>query len=309
MINIAKNAGVRVVVNIQQPQGATGGVSPAAGWSAAKFAEQTKYRNLMLAYGLNNPNVVILDTFGMTVNPLSTTGDILSTSWTYDGVHPTNYAVYYGAKKLVTLLNPLIPIIDNGPVSQADSYGTNANSINAINNPLLVTATGGTASAPHTGTVASGWTTSNNAGAAAVACSVVARADGYGNNQRLVITPGAANDAVLMTGTDYTGRFASGDRVFVEWEVTVTNPGTLRNIVGFWTMTFSSTTPTVRTGTPLVAANEIVYPENVTFKVRTPPLLITGTPSGTAIPLLNFIFTGASSAVTIDVGRCQIIKY
>lgn len=65
---------------------------------------------------------------------------------------------------------------------------------NLFVNHMLTTATGGTVISPGTGVAASNIRIENTAGAAAFVGSVVSRSDGFGNNQRVVITPGAAND-------------------------------------------------------------------------------------------------------------------
>ena len=77
---------------------------------------------------------------------------------------------------------------------------------NLIPNHLLTTGTGGlgiAGSGTSSGTFAGNIRVENAAGAAGHVGSVVSRADGRGNNQRVVITPAAANNTVAIT-SDFT---------------------------------------------------------------------------------------------------------
>jgi len=77
---------------------------------------------------------------------------------------------------------------------------------NLIARPLAEVATGGTVAAPATGTAAEGRRVEASSGTPTMVASVVSNAAGFGNDQRVVITPAAANDQVRvgMNFADYT---------------------------------------------------------------------------------------------------------
>lgn len=87
----------------------------------------------------------------------------------------------------------------NGSITGTIYLSRNNNLYDA---PTLATVTGGTVVAPVTGTAASKIRVQNYAGTPGVVASVVANADGFGNDQKVVITPGAANDQVSV-GFDF----------------------------------------------------------------------------------------------------------
>lgn len=90
--------------------------------------------------------------------------------------------------------------------SAADAYPTNNASNQLLPAPILSGTTGGKTAtgggtAP-TGSVAAGWEVDHAvAGTGACACSLVARADGIGSDQRLQITGAAANDRWVFRNT------------------------------------------------------------------------------------------------------------
>lgn len=115
-----------------------------------------------------------------------------------------------------TVFNTYVTLtrIDSGslsfPSAGADGAVTGTilvgRSNNLVPNTLATVATGGTVAAPATGVAALNRRVEALSGAPTMVASVVANAAGFGNDQKVVITPGAANDQVRVgiNFTDYT---------------------------------------------------------------------------------------------------------
>lgn len=91
----------------------------------------------------------------------------------------------------------------DGAISGTVYLGRNNN---LFDKPILQTATGGTVVAPGTGVAADNLRIQGVVGSPAYACSVVARDDGYGNDQMVAITAAASGNQVKI-GLDYDQYF------------------------------------------------------------------------------------------------------
>lgn len=109
-----------------------------------------------------------------------------------DGTHFATLSAYHIGKKLGEFLKVLLPPGSKRVFSPDDKYDAVHNPLgNLMSNPVL-SGTGGTASAPATGTVADGMRIIRSSGAGAVACSKETRSDGRGYWQTMVFTPSGA---------------------------------------------------------------------------------------------------------------------
>lgn len=89
---------------------------------------------------------------------------------------------------------------------------------NVFRAPLLLTATGGTVTAPVTGTAASGLSISNIAGASGTftaAASVASEANGFGNEQLVAVTAATTGDGVKIRANNSTGSSSYVDDIIV----------------------------------------------------------------------------------------------
>jgi lysophospholipase L1-like esterase len=88
---------------------------------------------------------------------------------------------------------------------------------NLLDNPLLTTATGGALAGTATGVAASGFKVGNGTGTPGIVASVVARADGKGNDQQIVVTPTAVGDQAWIEA-DFNWASSTGS---VNWPAQV----------------------------------------------------------------------------------------
>lgn len=190
--------------------------------------------------------------------------------------------------------------------------GTNKN---LFDYGLFHTATGGTVTAPASGTAATGVTVSRG-GSATVVASVVAaptefHPDGLsaGNAQRIVVTAGAASDTatVRSTAAQLTDRLLAGHRYYAECHVKLTNvSGSNLKGVNF-DLVF------VIGGTTYIwhafEQNTSSFPtSDMTLFLRTATVKI---PTGTMTDQYWRVlpeFSASGTAVTIDVGRVRVVQ-
>lgn len=186
---------------------------------------------------------------------------------------------------------------------------------NLFDFPTLATATGGTVVAPGTGVAASGIRVQNTGGSAAFVCSVVARPDGYGNDQQVVITPGGASDTNQI-GFDFAQYstllptvVSEGRSYIFEFELTMTgvSGSNLTEIRPSCVATVGGTNfQTYGLNGYAEGAN---LDSNVTsLHIRTAALKL---PTGSVTSvngLLSLRFSGAGTALTVKIGRLNFIE-
>lgn len=156
----------------------------------------------------------------LSVFPLSTiladhasaTGGV-SAARTFDDTHPNNLGGILGGKLLTDQAAPALFLPQRESIWTADAYGADAaNAIIRNSNPGMSYTSGGTANTGVTGQIADGFTCSRLAGTPTIVASIVERADGRGFAQRLVITFGAAGDAVEIGIPAASSRYHAGGR-------------------------------------------------------------------------------------------------
>lgn len=196
----------------------------------------------------------------------------------------------------------------NGSITGTISLGSNNN---LMSNPLL---TG--AGAPVGGGIVGNYATGLNAfltGSPTCTGSLVARADGYGQNQRSVMTATVAQDrvSVVTNITDILRHIKAGRTYVAEAEFIITDvPGSNLSEIRF-NLAFICDGVTTQTyalggyaGGPTLDTNPGV------LHVKTPPLVC---PSFTAITQARmdatFRCSAAGTAVTIDIGRIAFREY
>jgi lysophospholipase L1-like esterase len=184
---------------------------------------------------------------------------------------------------------------------------------NLVPNCLLTTASGGLTVAPITGTAAGNIRLENIVGAATVVGSVVARSDGYGNDQQLVITASAANDQVAISSdfTTYTtdlplivkaGRTYVGELSLSLVNVSGSNLSEIRLNLEF---TIGGTTYQTYALNGY-SDGAVLNSDATNLHLRTAPMLM---PAGTPTAIkwrLVLRFSAAGTALTATVGRIRM---
>ena len=180
---------------------------------------------------------------------------------------------------------------------------------NLIVRPLAETTTGGTVSAPATGTAALGRRVEALTGTPSMVASVVANTAGFGNDQRVVITPAAANDQVRvgMDFADYTTNVPAvvkgGRSYFAEGFVT------LAGVAGSNLSEIRFNIEATVDGVTYQAYGSIGYSLGATINtdwsghMRTAQIVL---PVGACTKVQAFIhvrFSAAGTALTLQLGR------
>lgn len=201
------------------------------------------------------------------------------------------------------------------PVSAADTYAVDSASGQVWSNPFFTgssgskSATGGGA-AP-TGNVATSVTVDkvahNASSSSTCACTVEARADGFGNNQRIVVASALSGDSYIIRCTgNLSSGLSPGDLVELELETALSSHSAVSGLSAFLQMQTDSGTIRYCYAMRHDAANVAHHASFAGGHYRTRRHHI---PAGSAITAFQFrialTFNGAGGA-TLDVGRLNI---
>jgi hypothetical protein len=170
------------------------------GFAAATFTTATiaslafevmqRVKTLSIQY----PKLLILDKWALTVNPMTGIGD--ADLFQTDGEHPAQKMSYVAGYWLARLLRDsgAVPIIPASPLASSinDRYAASSLSTNLYNGGWSATGVAASVYDTHaTGVFESNMSygiENNTGGGTTSACSLVARADGYGHDQVIVAT-------------------------------------------------------------------------------------------------------------------------
>lgn len=192
---------------------------------------------------------------------------------------------------------------------------------NMIDTPLWTTATGGTLAGGVTGVAASGIKAIINAGSPTVVASVVARSDGLGNDQQLVITAAAASNSVDLEAdynwassggsVNWPGQIKAGRQYVFEGELTLSgvSGSNLSEIRPCIVAVVDGTTYTMYALNGY-ADGATLNSDLTAYHFKTAPMVL---PAGTSITnfrwILLFSFSAAGTALTAKMGRCRLDEF
>ena len=200
--------------------------------------------------------------------------------------------------ELARLWSREIPEVPQLLSSNADNKTFSASSTNILDNGLMVAGT----------TLATGFTSSLT-GTGATTDSLVARADGFGNDQQRVITFGANNDSVRMLTSDLKARISDGDTIVMECEVTPSAMTATRAIRASLTLTGASSSLTATT-MQLDATNDLAMVTAQTHVLKTNPITVNLATLGALTIVQGAVaaFGSGAGGVTLKIGRWSIRK-
>lgn len=198
----------------------------------------------------------------------------------------------------------------DGSITGSPTMGRNSN---IFSTPLLTTASGGTVSGgTATGTAAANIKVSTTGTVTSATASVISNPSGYGNNQQLVITPGAANCTgviqIELTNT-LLPLMAAGRTYYFEAEVTLSGiaASNLTELKHRMFMTTDGNTYEVKalSATDNVAAGFA----DGTYDIQTPAFVLQAGSTTTIDWDVTAKFSASSaSALTFSVGRIKVIE-
>ncbi|MCP4615994.1 MAG: hypothetical protein GY844_06120 [Bradyrhizobium sp.] len=185
---------------------------------------------------------------------------------------------------------------------------------NLVPNCILATASGGGVFGSVTGSAAANIRVNSVVGTPTAVASVVSRSDGYGNNQRVVVTPAASGDQVMITSdfttyqTDLPPIVAAGREYVFECDLSLS--GVSGSNLGEIRVNMTATVGGVQYqtfGANGFADGPIINTDVAGYHFKTAPFRM---PSGAVTQvqwqvLLGFTASGGA-AVTLEVGRLAL---
>lgn len=244
------------------------------------------------------------------------------------GVHPqTPYAMIEGWK-LWQEIKPLVGSWGEDIAgNQLDVYDATNNPYGFLTSDPFMTSSGGTATSPCTGTVASGWTLGNISGTGTGTCTAqfeTTRTDLFsGQRQQFTILTGGLTNheqySYVQSGTISSLNISIGETIYAVCDVEITNGMNINNLalgVGFF-----NSTPTVIAATfdggntqyTLNNSNSLGgLDATKPMTMRTPPMVTPATTNSINISFaIQFDGSGASNSAgaTVKLTNCGVKQW
>lgn len=236
--------------------------------------------------------VTVVDLAAVAVDASNDKGD-WRTNGSKDGLHPSNVGAYYMGKELARVWAAQVPEMSRQVSSAADNYTFSPLIKQAQTNGMFLTGS----------PVATGFTSTTITGATSTD-SIVARSDGFGNDQQMILVSSANNDGWRLESTTvHANGFANGDTIQAEAEITVSG---VTNYRGEHLQLIGNASVVNKGGFDgyVNTSTDKALPEGYTVVRRTPPIVLNGTPSSVRIRV-DTNFSGIGGA-TVKVGRLSI---
>lgn len=297
MVQQATSLGINVILHTVPPSGAP---------TAAQSVWTVALNRLLMAIPRMNPLVRICDDYAAMVDPASATGAALSGTLGSDNLHFVSKGAKRIAARLQDCYDSILQSVSAHPTSIIQAYEAtnNPSGYDAWGNGLLSTATGGTASSNASGTAAASLVVKGTATMQVVA-SVVAAA--VGNAQRVVGTPTAANDQMIVQTASLHARVAAGERRRFQCHIKTSGVpanAAVKNISVLVQIAVDGVTYSQLRSLYTPISTSASFPqEDLDMDVETDPILI---PSGSITSVqaqAQIDFAGAGSAVTFEVSQ------
>lgn len=193
-------AGIRVVALT---------LTPAGGYTTAQNALLLQVNAWIRNTVAATPGMVLVDAFAALVDPTSATLGGVASRFRDGVLHPNNTGGMAIARAAFAVLDPLIPRSEFLVSSNYESQAFDASCDQLIDNPLFIS----TAAASGTGvsgTGPAGFTYGTPGASQPLVASLVARADGYGNDLKVNCTATAAAQTHQITAPSVHARAVEG---------------------------------------------------------------------------------------------------
>jgi hypothetical protein len=247
---------------------------------------------------LRIPGVVCIDSAAVVMDPASATGNYRTNYTQADNLHLTNVACMQLGAEVARVLSSRVPESPLLLSSTADTTSFSTNSNNILPNGLFL------AGSP----VATGFTQSVTGGAG-VTPSIVARADGFGNDQQLVCTFAANNDSGVLTSGDLKANVALGDILTASCELNLSAMTATRTVRVQLVVAGSLGTKTMSWGQLDATVDRAMESTFNPWTVRLEPVQYTADLGTlTNVSLAVRAFGSGAGGVTVRVGRAAVRK-
>jgi hypothetical protein len=291
-------AGIKVLALTVYPFG-----SSYAGFTAAKNLVIQGVNRWIKDYATRTGKVILSDAYAALIDPTATTPTVVSGNMKADDLHTAAQGARRVGYKAWQDASPYIQDRGYHVASQSDRYDYDASSPQLQSNPLMQ----GTeaATAPATGTEATGMICERSGGAATITASVAARADGYGNDQVATITNTVLNDVVQIRMPSITSRVVAGQTLRGEMYVSCTGMTNVRSLYAELQVTIGGVTYTARCLTESMTTMDNADLNNVVF--RLPDLVLPSSGSVTFATMLMRVEFGGVGGCVLKVGRASTL--
>lgn len=302
-------AGMQVIACTETPLSGSG-----SKYSAANNEQILAVNRWMRTFAQSTKGMVLADPYRLVVDAANTAtrGVALSGMIDTDNVHIVGRGQYFLGKSIYNAVNALIPTQSPLVSSAAETAVAGVNNYNAIDLAPWA-GSGGTVSAPASGTACGGITVELGSGAGTTCvASAITRSDG-GFNQQIVVTPAALESWNIRSNTGGTilTRLTAGEyrRLIADISVAWTTFGTLTQVYLAMVIVADGVTYTTFCGNGVVSANAINDGTGYAGTFVSEPIQI---PSGTISNVtwrLTAEFSGASAnTATIQIGRVSFVQ-
>ena len=253
------------------------------------------------------PNLVFVDCYGPMVNPTDASGNLAS-GMSGDALHPSakgaramGYAIAQAIGKYITTPTIL-------PSSASESWATNANDWQLYSNPLF-TGSSGSLLGGATGTVATSWSAGVSSGTvSSCACSLVARSDGMGNNQRIVASGGGSGGQIQIRQGTLQSRLTMGKRIALAAEVKISGCTDVASIGFQFLVTMDGVTRQIHAFDP--GSSVWDQADMGPLILRTPDFLLNGAAVTSFNTFIQVTFgTSGAGAATLEMGRAAVYQF
>jgi len=231
------SAGIQVIAVTLQPVYTGAAISPP---STANSAWENELNVWIREYATNTPGMILADFAQVFIDPLQSPNIAKVGYCKTDNVHFSPKGARAVGAYFASLISPLVPPRNYLPITITDTYGTSPTA-NILDNGFF-TGTGGTVAGGASGTVASNWTVSIDAGTPTAAASVASRSDGFGSDQVVTITSASASDQVAVKNTaSFASRLSTGATYIAQCKMSCTGNTNLTGIKAWMQITVGGT--------------------------------------------------------------------
>jgi lysophospholipase L1-like esterase len=293
--------------------------------SMVKTSALRSVQSALLQLAVQNPNVLVLDTYGASVDPQDPLGRFKPNYAPVDGIHPSSFGAASIAKIIAAYLSQYLPPNDTLPESVNDDQTINANGTDIVQNGLMA-GSGGTVGTSQynefSGTAPTGWGAGGSGGTSTM--PLVASVSG---NNTYANFPGYTLDVMFQSafpnqqfqigsngsgGSSFGGRMQAGQWYRCGFQVFSDSTLEGLNLSGQVFLNFGAgSTPSIyfmasqgalwENGIPMVAGQALTF--------ESQPFSVPAVPTAGAWLFINGLFVRPVTHQRISIGRafCKIV--
>lgn len=269
-----------------------------------KMAEVNRY---MAAYG-REKGIVIIDAHATVVDGTSSNGYAKAALLQADLIHYAQAGARLIGKDFAAAAAPKLTAYPLLPSSQADTYNATDNPNQLCANPLMTGSVAVSGASGITGVMPTGLSLSASDGTFTGTSSVVARADGYGQDWVLTITGASAAAARLFVtlSADMNANVAAGDSLYAASAVDITGMSNLKGHLFRLSPSQGSVYAGIHEITTETSAITEYSQADLSGGIFLSPTLVVPAASTNLRLILEVQFSSTACSAVIKVGRVSV---